>query len=259
MDAFARALLDPERSPPPGITVRAGADPAARFAVYRNNVAASLIEALADTYPVVRQLVGDAFFHAMARDYLRQHPPVSPVLAHYGDRFADFIADFAAAATLPYLPDVARLEWAYVHAFHAADAEAMPPQALAERLAQPALLARTCLRFAPAVQLVRSAYPVVSLWQAHQTDGEVELAGIDLACGEAALLVRLQWTVQIVPTTMQTADFLAALIAGASLGAAFESSGLQGERPLIDIFQCLLANAALTALEPACHEIERTA
>ena len=64
--AFADALLDPARPCPPGLRTWNGSDPARRLAVYRNNVVSSLIDALADTFPVVQRLVGTEFFRAMA-------------------------------------------------------------------------------------------------------------------------------------------------------------------------------------------------
>ncbi|MCR6496528.1 DNA-binding domain-containing protein [Thermomonas sp. S9] len=251
MDAFARALLDPDQPPPPGIRVRTGADSASRFAVYRNNVTVSLIEALAETYPVVRQLVGEAFFAAMAREYARCHPPISPVLAWYGRDFPEFIAGFAPAAVLSYLPDMARLEWAYGCAFHAADASSLPAQALLERAAQPELLARTRLRFAPAVRLIRSAHPVVSLWQAHQVEGEITLSGVDMARAEAALLVRPQSHVLVLPMPAHVAAFLDELMAGEPLGPAFERASASGPLPLPELFSKLLEMGAVVALDPA--------
>ena len=77
---FAAALLDPAAPCPPGLVTWNGSDAAQRFGVYRNNVTVSLIEALADTFPVVQQLVGQAFFHAMAGEFVRRSPPVSPIL-----------------------------------------------------------------------------------------------------------------------------------------------------------------------------------
>lgn len=248
MEAFAKPLLNPSLLPPAGLKAWNGSDPAARYAVYRNNVVISLIDALADTFPVVRQLVGDDFFHAMAREHARQHPPTSPVLAFYGQDFPAFIADFGPSASLPYLADVARLEWAYVSAFHAADADGLPTQDLAELLRQPERLALTCLRFAPAVRLIRSNHAVVSIWQAHQIDGN--LSGVDPTRAETALVVRPELTVQIVPLSELAANFLSDLMAGRSLGAAYEKCAASGALDMAEIFSLLLQMRALTALEP---------
>ena len=98
---FAAALLNPAAPCPSGLVTWNGSDAAQRFGVYRNNVTVSLIEALADTFPVVQQLVGDAFFRVMAGEFARQSPPTSPVLAWYGDAFADFIVAFTPATGVP--------------------------------------------------------------------------------------------------------------------------------------------------------------
>ena len=84
---FAAALLDPACPCPSGLKTWTGGDPARRFQVYRNNVVASLIDALADTFPVTLELVGDTFFRAMAGVFVRGCPPRSPILAFYGDDF----------------------------------------------------------------------------------------------------------------------------------------------------------------------------
>lgn len=89
---FAMALLDPALPYPAGLKTWNGSDPSVRYAVYRNNVANSLIDALADTFPVVEQLVGTDFFRAMAHCYVRQSPPVSRLLVRYGENFPNFVA-----------------------------------------------------------------------------------------------------------------------------------------------------------------------
>ena len=109
---FRAALLDPGQPAPPGLTGSGGGPAARRFGIYRNNVTASLTEALRQSFPVVRALVGEDFFTAMAIAHLRAHPPASPLLMFYGQDMADFVAGFAPAQHLGYLPDVARLELA---------------------------------------------------------------------------------------------------------------------------------------------------
>lgn len=165
--AIAAALLDPAAPCPPNLCARSGADPARRFAVYRNNVVVSLVAALGETFPVCRELVGAEFFEAMARLHVRASPPDSPVLAHYGADFPAFIAAFPPAASLPYLADVARLEYARVQACHAA---APPPGG------------------DDVAYLIESRYAIVSLWAAHQGHGAI--ADVDPSVAEAALIRR---------------------------------------------------------------------
>src|SRR5450830_2078243 len=108
LEDFAAALLAPDQACPDGLFSSNGADSASRFAVYRNNVHGSLINALASAYPVTLQLVGDEFFRAMAGCYVQANPPSSPVISAYGATFSSFIQGFEPAASVPYLADVAR-------------------------------------------------------------------------------------------------------------------------------------------------------
>src|SRR3954470_13628944 len=107
--AFAAAVLDRNSSIPPGLNGPDGEPSARRFGVYRNNIVASLTGALKDIFPVVRRIVGEDFFHAMAREYLKGTRPASPILLHFGGSLPDFIAGFEPASSLLYLADVARI------------------------------------------------------------------------------------------------------------------------------------------------------
>jgi hypothetical protein len=227
--AWAEALLDRSGATPAGLVAWNGSDVARRFGVYRNNVLVSLAAVLADGFPVVRQLVGDVFFQAMAQAYLRDDPPRSPVMTEYGDGFADWLSGFEPAAGLPYLADLARLERARVRAYHAADADPLPDDALAQALAEPERLPALRLQPHPSLAVLRSAHAVVSLWAAHQ-------AGDDLAVGEAVAALELDRPeaavvlrghddeVLVLPLPAPDAAFVDALRAGLSLGEALAAA-----------------------------------
>lgn len=259
-DDFAAALLDPARPAPAGLTSWNGSDPAQRFAVYRNNVTVSLIDALADTFPVVQALVGADFFRAMAREFVRAAPPASPVLAWYGDEFPAFVAGFAPAAGVPCLADVARLEYARVLAFHAADAAPVAADAVAALLAEPATLPGLAVRFVPACSLLRSRWAIASLWAAHQTDDEAddaaddaagELSRIDPATPENAIVCRSGLDVEVRALAAGDAAFVAALIAGATLGEAIAHGAGEPGFNLAGALGLLLAADAIAAFTPA--------
>ena len=150
---------------PPGMTARDPAEVERRFAVYRNNVAHSLTEALAARFPVVQRLVGETFFRAMARVFVEAHPPASPVLLTWGGVFPEFLEGFPPVAGLPYLPDVARLELARGRAYHAADAEPLPPEDLAQAAQDPS---GSHLELHSSVQLIVSCFPIVAIWRTNQ-------------------------------------------------------------------------------------------
>jgi len=223
--AFAAALINPQAECPSGLASWNGSDPAQRFAVYRNNVLASLIGALVDTYPVCQAMVGEAFFRAMAAQYVHTEPPASPVLVNYGETFADFVASFAPASGLPYLADLVRLEWCYVQAFHAADATALPLTELACLLGDESRLARVSFSLHPSLQILRSPFAVVSLWAAHQTaEPAAVLQSIHPLQPESAVLLRQDLAVQVIRVEEGAAQFIENLALGASFAAAVRST-----------------------------------
>jgi hypothetical protein len=245
--AFAAALLDPARPCPPGLRAWNGSDPTARLAVYRNNVISSLIDALADTFPVVQQLVGEAFFRAMAGVFARQSPPRSSILAHYGEGFAEFIEQFEPAQSVPYLADMAHLERARVHAFHACDAEPVTSEALALALASGERVGELRLGCHPSVSVVQSAFAVASLWAAHQTEGD--LGAIDVGRAEAALVLRHNLDVHLLRLPPGAAAFVAAIQRGLGLGkAANAAEEVTAAFDLSATLALLLGQGALTSI-----------
>jgi hypothetical protein len=245
-NAFVAALLDPARPVPPGVTDPAGRPAGARFDVYRNNVAASLTEALVTGFPVVHALVGDAFFRAMAGVFLRAHPPTSPILQGYGDALPDFLAGFAPAARLPFLADMARLELAIRQAYHAADAAPIDPGRLTAL--DPGTLLAARLTLAPAVRLIRSRHPIATLWLAHRPGGPA-LPGAD-APGEDALIARPGFDPVVTALPPGGGAFVAALMAGDPLGRAADAG--EADSPAFALAAALgplLAGQAIVGLD----------
>ncbi|ARE39309.1 hypothetical protein RGUI_1168 [Rhodovulum sp. P5] len=162
---FAGALLDPARAVPPGLTGFGGMQAGKRFDVYRNNVVGGLIDALEAGFPVVHALVGPDFFKAMAGEFVRRHPPQSPRLMLYGADLPEFLTNFPPVQSLPYLPDIARLEYGLRESYHAADADPVDPQTLAA--VPPDRLPDLRLRFVPSMRVIRSDWPIADIWRAH--------------------------------------------------------------------------------------------
>jgi putative DNA-binding protein len=214
--SFAEALLGPERPVPQGVTSHNAANPARRFAVYRNNVAAGLGKVLQNRFPVIEKIVGEEFFAAMARAFVMEHPPRSPLLATYGDEFAAFIAAFEPARQLPYLADVARLEAARTRSYHAADVAPVGADGFAALDSR--VVEKIRIELHPSVEIVRSAYPVVAIWA--MNSGERELAPVDNWHGEDALVARPCLEVEVRALPPGGAAFLLALAAGYPLGEA---------------------------------------
>ena len=244
---FAAALLCPELPCPAGLTAWNGSDPAARLAVHRNNVVSSLIDALADTFPVVQELVGTEFFRAMASVFVRRSPPRSRVLALYGEAFPSFVERFQPAQAVPYLADVARLEMARVRAYHAADAPAAPAGSLQSALASGERIGELRLAPHPSMSVLVSRYAIVSLWAAHQ--GEGDLGAIEPDVGEAALVVRAGLEVRVLRLSQGAAAFVAAIQDGQPLGgAAAIAMHAEAEFDLSGVVSLLLGHGALSSI-----------
>lgn len=148
-----------------------------RFDIYRNNVAVSLIEALSDIFPVIKQLVGDEFFNAMAQTYIQKFRPASPLLFEYGSSFSKFIETFEPAQSLPYLADVARFERLWLDVYHARDAAPIDIQSLQHINEND--MDDLILVLHPAFRRFQSDWPVTSIWLAHQKDDAPDLKNIN--------------------------------------------------------------------------------
>jgi hypothetical protein len=218
--SFAEALLNADLPIPYGITAHNAAVPARRFAIYRNNVVVSLGKALKIRFPVVEKIVGEEFFAAMARVFVMEQPPRSPLLATYGDEFAAFIAAFEPARELPYLADVARLEAARTRSYHAADATPIGPGHFVELNTDAVGGIRIDVH--PSTAIVRSAYPIVTIWA--MNSGEQELAPIENWRGEDALVSRPYLEVEVRALPLGGAAFLLALAGGLPLSEATEAA-----------------------------------
>jgi hypothetical protein len=222
---FSTALLDPEMDVPSALVAHSAGIPERRFAVYRNNVVVGLVNALAARFPAVQRIVGEEFFRAMAQLYVRAHPPRSRLLMQYGDGFADFIAGFEPASELVYLADVARLEAARTRAYHAADKAPIDPKRL--QSVDESALGDLRIERHPAAEIVRSDFPVVTIWA--MNSGEREPDAIEDWRGEDALVVRPQLEVFVRALPPGGAVFLTALFGGARLGDAVKAAQAEHE------------------------------
>lgn len=237
--SFRAALLDPALPVPDGLTDPAGNVAGRRFDVYRNNVIVSLTEALAQAFPVVRKLVGPEFFAAMAREHARAHPPRSPLMMFYGDEMPAFLRSFPPVAHLPYLPDVARLENEMRRSYHAADAQPVPEADLARLTDETLLLAR--FHLAPSVRLVISDWPIHSIWMANMHGAPPPRS----MSAEAALVVRHGYDPEPLLLTTDASLFLSAILAGKTIGEAFDQAG---SFDISATFALLIAHGAITGI-----------
>jgi hypothetical protein len=245
---FRHGVLDPVRAVPAMLSEARGGDVTNRFAVYRNNVTVSLVAALAAIYPATARIVGADAFSAAAREFVRHQPPRSPILHRYGDEFPAFLATFEPFASLPYLSDVARLERAWLDAYHAADAAPLDGAALGAL--PPEQLFSAIFEAHPATRLVSSPYAQVDIFVANRA--EHGGGRIDASRPQVALVTRQALDVRIGVVDAGQASFLQRLIAGESLAEAIEAAMLADQQfDLPAALSLMLGAGAFSAIRPA--------
>lgn len=238
-------LLDPACETPALVAGPNGKAAAKRFNVYRNNVTVSLIDALAAVFPATMRITGETFFRAMARFHVREAPPTSPLLFEYGRDFPDFIERYEHAQSMPWLADVARIERAWLDAYHAADAAALQPNVLAS--VPPERLGDLVFEVHPATRIVRSAYPAVTIFSANRASDPV--GRIEAAAAESALVTRPMLDVEVRCLSPGAEIFLVHLMAGEPLGkAAATASTSCPEFDLATAIRTMIEAGAFTAI-----------
>ncbi len=240
--AMSRGLLKQAEQAEILAAVRGAArlSPAQQLALYRSSLTAGMTRALADTYPVCRRLVGENFFLALAASFIDRHASRSPDLNDYGADFADFLHDFEPVKSLPYLPDVARLEWLWQSVFSARNARPLSLAALA-RISE-ARRARLVLRLLPASGLLASAFPVDRIWTVNQ-DGYAGDSTLDLGQGGVRLIVwRTGLAMRAQPLSAAEWALLTAIDAGQTLTAVCQQ--ISARFPQVELAALLAAAIA---------------
>lgn len=253
------ALLGPDDGAAADMVLEDGLTTRARLQIYRHHVLTTLTATLRATFPVVCRLVDERFFGYAADQYIRREPPTGPCLSEYGQTFAEFLATFPPCASLPYLPDVARLEWAMERALHAP--EEAPLDAPALRAAAPAA-GGVALRLDPSAAWLASRWPIDAIWRANQVGAE-DAAPVDLRAGGVTLEVRrLGDDVIFRALELGVHAFRRALSGGACLAAATEDAlaldpGFDLSRALATLFAEGLATGLTCSPSPEeddpCH------
>lgn len=177
-----------------------------RLNIHRNTMLTALTNALALTYPAVLALVGEVFFHQMARTFVQVQPPHVALLNQYGNALADFLSGYEPVEALPYLPDVARLEWAVECA----------SQAFGSTQSQVDVdLGGTRFALAPSLILLTTRYPAEAIWRAVLNRGEEALSRIDMTPVDTLLAIWLQGnSPAFAPLSNSAGAFLKKLLAG---------------------------------------------
>src|SRR5262249_3751590 len=163
-----------------------GIDPARRLQIHRNNFRLSLTEALKANFPVVCRVVDERFFAYAADRFITAHPPTSPCLSEYGAALPEFLEQFEPAQSVPYVPDLARLEWAILESSRAEDR--LPVDVAALHQVDIPQCPTLVLELDPSIRLLRSVWPIATIWAVHQSEDEIR--PIDLHSGGCRVRIR---------------------------------------------------------------------
>ena len=223
---FCDALRTPD-PPPRDLMIELLDDGTAleRFNVYRNNFIVLNGDALAEMYPTIRRLVGHETFRSLASRYVRTHPPEFRTLLLYGDHFPGFLDSIPELSRLPYLSDVARLEFAWTCAYHAPDAQILGRDEVASIAVES--FTRFGLEPHPSMHCIRSDYPAYRIWATNQEEGSEEIISLDSGPSHIQV-IRLGMEVVTREVDEGTILFLQRLQAGDSIEDAF-SMALQSD------------------------------
>jgi hypothetical protein len=193
-----------------------------RLAIYRGNARANAARAIAAAYPVIGKIVGGEFFSGLATEYQTRFPSIDGDLNEYGEAFAAFLGDFPPAREIPYLADVAHLEWRVHRAHYAADPAPFDPARVATLSPEQQLKLRPQPH--PGCHILQSAYPIARIWEVHQDtfsgEFDVEFEG-NLT---NALVYRPRFRVEVAQISDAEAGFLAAALGGETLETALAAA-----------------------------------
>jgi hypothetical protein len=227
--ALRASLVDGDRAAAAALVEPGHAD---RLDIYRNTFLTGVTKALRLTYPAVHRLVGAEFFDGAAAQFIAQHPPHAAYLDDYGEAFPDFLKAFPPAASLPYLADVARLEWAVSRAIHAADVAPLDLTRLAAL--SPEEQTRVSFVPHPSVALICTDYPADTIWRGVLDGDDAALAAVDLDAGPVHLLVERRTAgVEVSRLDEAAFCFVAALCEGWSLDEALAGAAGGGAEAVL--------------------------
>ena len=230
-DEFVAAIMDPMLATPEHIVDPSGKPTQKRFNVYRNNVITSLLEAMSQAFPIVEKLVGADFFREMSRVYIRNNPPSSPLMMFYGKNFPEFIAAFEPAQSVPYLSDIAQLEFVRRVSYFAEDA--YPPEGGALAGIDPETIAERSYDLSPALNMVTSTFPIFDIWKRNFDDENHAIS----QSPQDVLITRPHMEVRVEPAPSGAYILVDELRKGATLGAAVENT--LEKNPTADISQII--------------------
>jgi hypothetical protein len=241
---FTHGLLNPDAPVPESIR---GGSPR-RYGVYRNNVVIGLARALEANFPVLRRLLGEAYFAGFAREFVQVHPPRSPLMFEYGADMSTVLAATADLNDFPYLADIARLEQQVRISYHEADVPGLSPQDLSQLSGD--ALASAVFTAHPAMAVIESDYAIHTIYRANRDDDASPVSNVREP--QAVLVTRPGLNVELHRLTLAQGKFFKSLAAGMPFGeAADEAFAVSEDFDLTPTLGLMLSTHAFQSITAA--------
>lgn len=199
-----------------------------RLGIYSGSVHGILTQALGQTFPVCKSLVGDKFFDNMTKLFIDKYPPTTTVFAEYGNDLPLFLSTFDPVKDIPYFVDMARFEWARQVVYHNQNLQTIDFNKLAEVSEEQQ--ASLTFKLTKTLHLIQSDFRIDDIWFAHQEHSEIKLEDIDLEKAVKLFIWKDKDTIKISLMSHTEEDsaywnFLNAIAGQTSLGDLAERFG----------------------------------
>lgn len=222
------------------LTPAAGPTSAERIAIYRNNTLGGRARALSNVHPVCAMILGERCFGSLARRYAAERPSTDADLNLHGADFSHWLAPLTQPGGklegLPYLPDLARLEWLWHAVYYAPDDSPFDVRGFAAAASQDPAGIRFAL--AASLRLLRSDYPIHGIWQAHRA-GEAP-GEFPLGDGDHLVIWRPESRGEVTAVDQPVFALLEAMVAGHTL------TELEAQGHSVEVLPDLIARRWIT-------------
>ena len=162
----------------------------AALQIYHNAGRIIRVKALQQVFPLCEKIVGPDYFAQLAGVFIEKNSSSHNAVNQQGELFSAFIATQPVQQQVPYLSDLAQLEWLWHETLH--------DHSNAVHEIEKNLKSNDPLRLMPYARLLTSNYPLIEIWHMCQDDyhGDFTLQG---AKKSTVLIVQINDEMRLLP------------------------------------------------------------
>lgn len=223
------------------------------FQAYRRSVRLNLATTIERIYPLIATIIGHRLMRVVALDYQDHYPSLSGDLNDYGDQFYRFLKTHESVVSLPYLPDVAQLEWAIHEVYREANSLMMNPDEMTK--IPPEQWGFLRFKLATHFRIQESLYPLFRIWEVNQTHFEGDQS-VNFSCAQTVLVIRRNFKVEVRPLENGERQVLKSLAQGLCLEEAIDALPLNSveDFDLSSFLNQLLTSGLVCGVENLCKD-----